>query len=83
MGEIKPLADAVKDVRAHERLHGGRGFGFCEVGRPLQQSKFKVASVTTPITLHHSSPCPAALNGLSGEPPSSLMELLFLRNTKA
>src|SRR5262249_52949316 len=44
MGEIKSLADAVKDVRAHQRLDGGGGIRFPEVGRPLQQSKFKVAA---------------------------------------
>src|SRR5215470_1321047 len=35
MGEIKSLADAVKNVRAHERLHGGGSVRFANVSRPL------------------------------------------------
>src|SRR5215475_6943282 len=44
MREIESLAYAVKDVRSHQRLHGGGGVRFPDVGCPSQQSKLKVAS---------------------------------------
>src|SRR5262249_36299299 len=44
MAEIESLANAVKNLRSHQRLDDGGGVRFAEVGRPLQQSKFKVPS---------------------------------------
>ena len=44
MGEIKSLADAVKDMGAHQRLHDGGSVRFADVSRPLQQSKLEVAA---------------------------------------
>ena len=35
MGEIKSLADAVKDVRSHQRLHSGGSVRFANVSRAL------------------------------------------------
>ena len=44
MCEIKSVTNGVKDVRAHQRFDGGGGVRFPEVGRPLQQSKFKITA---------------------------------------